>query len=309
MIVYRELSSLAFDLGLSAKTLYSASNRLSAHYRSVRLPKGNGEYRKLSVPDDLLKSIQTRINRVLLSLEDVSVFASAYKPGGSTKKNAAPHVGKPVLLKLDIHRFFDSVTYCLVKEKVFPAERFSEQNRILLSLLCTYDNALPQGAPTSPAISNIILREFDQTVGQWCRQSGIAYTRYCDDMTFSGDFETAPVIEFVGNELRKMGFFLNGRKTATARLGQRQCVTGIVVNQKIGVPAAYKKRIRQEIYYCNKYGIDAHLQRTGAGESRQTYGRKLLGKIHYVLSVEPRNSEMQAYREQLARRMADEGNA
>lgn len=297
MIVYRELSSLVSDLGFSAKTLYSVSNTISAHYTEISIPKGNGEYRQLSVPDQLLKSIQTRINEVLLPLEPISPYASAYRPGASTKNNALPHVGKAVILKLDIRHFFDRLIYSVVKEKAFPAARYSEQNRILLSILCTHDNGLPQGAPTSPTISNIIMRDFDYVIGQWCEKRQINYTRYCDDMTFSSDFSVEPVVCFVKKELRKLGLFLNEKKTRIVYNNQRQYVTGIVVNEKMSIPTEYKKRIRQEIYYCRKYSVVSHIKRQGLKISSQAYRTKLLGKINYVLSVEPENNEMRKYRD------------
>lgn len=303
MIVYREFSSLVHDLGFSGKTLYSVSNHIPCHYHVAELPKSNGETRKLLVPDDLLKTIQRRINEKLLCLEEISPYATAYRPGGSTKRNAAFHVGKPVLLKLDIRHFFDHLLYPMVKEKAFPAKRYSEQNRVLLSLLCVCHDALPQGAPTSPAISNIIMKDFDNTVGNWCAERQIAYTRYCDDMTFSGDFDPEPVITLVKDQLKTMGLFLNQNKTVLVREGRKQTVTGLVVNEKISIPADYKKQLRQEMHYCMKYGVSSHLKATGRDETEEVYLAKLLGRVNYVLSVEPEHAQMQEYKQWLQQRL------
>lgn len=299
MIIYKEFSSLLNDLGFSGKTLYSVSNHIKRHYRQVQIPKGNGEFRELNVPDDLLMSIQRAINNKLLCLEDVSRFAMAYRPGTSTKVNAYPHINKSKILKIDIRHFFDHLIFPLIKEKAFPGARYSEQNRILLTLLCTYNDALPQGAPTSPAISNIIMKEFDDYVGCWCDKNNIAYTRYCDDMTFSGDFDPIPVIALVKKELKKMGLYLNDKKTTIVRKGQRQSVTGIIVNERLSVPVEYKKHIRQEMYYCKKYGIDEHLEKIRYEETAKTYAAKLLGRINYVLSIEPDNLQMKKYKKWL----------
>ena len=146
MIVYKEFSSLLNDLGFSGKTLYSLSNHIMPHYRSVKIPKANGEFRELNVPDALLMSVQRAINNKLLCLEEISRFAMAYRPYASTKLNANPHINKSVILKMDIRHFFDHLIFPLVKEKAFPITRYSEQNRILLTYLCTYKDALPQGA-------------------------------------------------------------------------------------------------------------------------------------------------------------------
>lgn len=296
MIIYKEFSSLVNDLGFSGKALYSVSNRVHKHYHPVKIPKGNGEFRQLYVPDVFLKSIQRSINDKLLCMEEISPYATAYRPGGSTKVNANPHIGKPVLLKLDIRHFFDHLIYPIVKDKAFPAERYSEQNRVLLSLLCVYMDALPQGAPTSPTISNIIMKEFDNVMGAWCSDNGIAYTRYCDDMTFSGDFDPRPVIHRVKFELKKMGLFLNDKKTVIVRKGQKHSVTGIIVNERLSVPSEYKKQLRQEMYYCMKFGIQSHLNSIGCGESKEKYILTLLGRINYVLSMEPQNEQMQKYK-------------
>lgn len=292
MIVYRELSSLERDLGINAKTLYAVSNNIGKHYHKAKLLKKSGGYRNLSVPDEVLKSIQKQITEVLLIHMPVSRYAKAYRFGSSTLRNAKHHVGKQVVLKLDILHFFDSIRYSTVKDKVFPAEIYAEPLRILLTMLCYHKDALPQGAPSSPAITNIILYEFDEQIGQWCRERGIAYTRYCDDMTFSGDFDPTEMIRFVRLELKKMGFLLNEQKTRIQYPSQQQTVTGIVVNEKPSIPAGYRRKLRQELYYCRKFGIQEHLQKSGLEVPEETYRMRLLGKVNYVLQVHPDDRDM-----------------
>ena len=303
MIVYRELSSLERDLGISAKTLYAVSNNLGKHYRKVSLPKKSGGFRNLSVPDEALKIIQKRIAEVLLIHMPVSQYAKAYRFGSSTLRNAKHHVGKQVVLKLDILHFFDSIRYSTVKDKVFPEEVYAEPLRILLTMLCYHKDALPQGAPSSPAITNILLYEFDEQIGQWCRERDIAYTRYCDDMTFSGNFDPAEVIRFVRLELKEMGFLLNEQKTRIQHPGQQQTVTGIVVNEKLSIPAGYRRKLRQELYYCRKFGIQEHLQKIGLAISVDTYRMQLLGKVNYVLQVHPDDKDMLKARKWLQQSM------
>ena len=301
MIVYRELSSLEQDLGINAKTLYAVSNNIGKHYHNTKLPKKSGGYRNLSVPDEVLKSIQKRITDVLLIHMPVSRYAKAYRFGSSTLRNAKHHVGKQVVLKLDVLHFFDSIRYSTVKDKVFPEEIYAEPLRILLTMLCYHKDALPQGAPSSPTITNIILYEIDEQIGQWCRDRNIAYTRYCDDMTFSCDFDPAEVIQFVRLELKKMGLLLNEQKTRIQRPGQQQTVTGIVVNEKLSIPADYRRKLRQELYYCRKFGIQEHLQKIGLEIPEDTYRMQLLGKINYVLQVHHDDRDMLEAREWLMR--------
>ena len=299
MVVYRELSSLEQDLGISAKTLYAISNHLNKHYRKAKLPKKNGGFRNLSVPDEALKTIQKRITEVLLVHMPVSRYAKAYRFGSSTIRNAKHHVGKQVVLKLDILHFFDSIRYSTVKDVVFPEEIYAEPLRILLTMLCYHKDSLPQGAPSSPAITNIILCKFDEQIGKWCREQGIAYTRYCDDMTFSGDFDPSDLIQFVRLELKKMGFLLNEQKTKIQRSGQQQTVTGIVVNEKLSIPADYRRKLRQELYYCRKFGIREHLRKIGLDIPEDTYRMQLLGKINYVLQLHPDDRDMIAAKNQI----------
>ena len=295
MIVYRELSSIEKDLGFSAKTLYGLSNSLEKHYHTVYLPKSDGSKRKLSVPDLILKLVQKSIADNILIQYPISKYAKAYKPGSSIQKNARPHVGKKKILKLDIEGFFDHILYSRVKDTVFYEEKYSESIRILLTMLCYYNDSLPQGAPTSPAITNIIMYDFDETVGAFCNEKNIAYTRYCDDMTFSGCFDEREIISFVKGELRKLGLFLKNRKTAVISASKRQVVTGIVVNEKMNVTKDYKKTIRQEIYYIKKFGLDEHLKRLGISDKQQ-YVLSLKGQIAFVLQTIPNNCEFIEYK-------------
>ena len=290
MIVYRELKSLESDLGFSLKTLYALSNNLKKHYVSVEIPKRSGGVRRLSVPDKILKQVQRKITDVILSKMPISKYATAYRYGSSVAKNAVGHIGKPKILKLDILRFFDSVYYSALKEKVFVKERFSEPVRILLAMLCYHGDVLPQGAPSSPAITNIIMRDFDEKVGNWCEERGISYTRYCDDMTFSGEFEHSEVERFVKSELLKCGFVLNTEKTVAVGAGKRQTVTGIVVNKKLNLTSEYLRKLRQEIYYCRKYGVKSHTERIG--ENEEEYLPKLLGRVAYALQIRPSDIEL-----------------
>ena len=291
LIVYRELSSLVRDLGIPAKTLYGVSNTVETHYHKVQLPKQDGGVRELSVPDPILKHIQRRITQLLLLPMPISRYASAYRYGASTLRNAAPHAGQSGILKLDIRHFFDSILYSTVKDKAFPPEIYAEPLRILLTMLCYRRDALPQGAPSSPAITNIIMAQFDEEVGAWCRSRSIRYTRYCDDMTFSGDFDPREVKAFVSQKLREMGFFLNESKSKYLPAGQRQTVTGLVVNEKPAVPSDYLRSLRQELYFCQKFGVSDHMAHLGIKESEAHYLARLLGRVNYVLQITPGKKE------------------
>ena len=286
MVVYKELKSIEREIGIPAKTLYGISNNIGRHYHSVNIPKRNGGVRTLSVPDEILKKIQRQILEKILAYEPVSRYATGYKYGSSVQRNAQRHVGKEKILKLDIKSFFDSIQYSTVKEKVFRTNKYSENIRVLLSMLCYQKDSLPQGAPTSPMITNIIMRDFDEKVGSWCRERGIVYSRYCDDMTFSAnDFNSDDVKTFVRNELKTMKLYLNEKKTTEISSHKRQVVTGIVVNQKLNVSSEYKRAIRQEVYFCKKFGVESHLKAIGSDVSAEKFLQGLLGRISFVLQT------------------------
>ncbi len=289
MIIYRELSSLELDLGFSAKTLYAISHSINKHYRTIKIPKKNDGFRQLSVPDEILKSIQKSITEKLILPMGISKYAKAYYPSCFIVKNAKLHIKKKIVLNLDIFKFFDSISYSMVKDKVFPTDVYAEPLRILLSLLCYYNDGLPQGAPSSPAISNVIMCEFDELVGKWCERQGICYTRYCDDMTFSGEFNPNIVISFVRSELKKQGFLLNEQKTKIQKDGRRKSVTGLVVNEKLSIPIEYRRKLRQELYYIKKFGLLDHIKNANIEIPPNEYIRQLLGRVNYVLSITPKD--------------------
>ena len=300
MIVYKELSSIEKDLGFPIKTLYGLSNNLEKHYHNVFIPKSDGTKRKLSVPDLILKNVQRSIVDNILAYYPISKYATAYKVGSSVQRNALPHVNKKKILKLDIEGFFDNITYSRVKDIVFYEDKFSEPIRILLTMLCYHRDSLPQGAPTSPAITNIIMYEFDEKIGAYCTQKGVSYTRYCDDMTFSGEFDEKEIIILVKEELCKLGLFLKNRKTAVIHSAKRQTVTGIVVNEKINLTPKYKKKIRQEVYYIERFGLENHAKNQGIADVDR-YLTSLQGRIAFVIGTCPEDLEFKRYRDVLRR--------
>ena len=306
MVVYTELSALERDLGIPIKTLFAISNSISSHYRRVYIPKAGGGTRTLSVPDAALKRVQRAIATRLLAYEPVSPCAKAYRLAGGVRKNAIPHVGQPKLLKLDVYHFFESINYSTVKDLAFPPERYAEKIRILLAMLCYCGEALPQGAPTSPVISNIVMRDFDEKVLTYCKENGITYTRYCDDLTFSGDFDEGALRRFVEARLSERGFLLNNAKKLCVRGSARKVVTGVVVNEKPNTPRAYRQAIRQEVYYCTRFGTAEHLRRIGDARTPRQYLSSLLGRVSYALHINPDSKELHTCKENVLALLREE---
>ncbi len=280
------------------KILYSVSNNIDSHYDEVIIKKKNGKLRFLNVPDDILKNIQKRILTNILESMRISKYATAYKKEMSLKDNTKVHVNKKTILKLDIKDFFGNITWNKIYNSCFYEGLYPKRIGVLLTNLCAVGGVLPQGAPTSGYISNIVLREFDEIIGKYCLKKGINYTRYSDDMTFSGDFNVKDIIKIVKALLNKEGFKLNNKKITILTKKNRQQVTGIVVNEKISVSNKYKRKIRQEIYYIRKYGVDSHLEKIEA-KDKNLYLRKLLGKINFVLQIERDNIEFENYKNKI----------
>lgn len=273
--------------------LYALSNHPENYYHEVRIPKKKGGKRILFVPDPLLKHVQRNILHHILEGMEVSEAATAYKKGSRTADNGKFHVGRKMVLKLDIQDFFGSIIFPMVLHHAFPGKYFPTPAAVMLTHLCCLRECLPQGAPTSPAVSNLVMKPFDETMLQWCRERGIQYTRYCDDMTFSGDFDEKEVIKKVSGFLHAMGMELNHGKTSLCRNGMRQMVTGVVVNEKVQVPVSYRRKLRQEIYYFKKFGWEE------AETDRERQRNILLGKVNYVLSVNPSDGWFQTAGQEL----------
>ncbi len=281
------------------KLLYSISNNIENNYKIHKIKKHNGKFRTIHEPSYLLKSVQRKILNNILNNKSISKYAKAYHKGISLKDNALPHLSKKIVLKLDIKNFFDSVNFVDIYNTCFGIEYFPKTIGMLLTHLCTYYDYLPQGAPTSSYISNLVMKEFDEEIGEYCDSLNISYTRYSDDMTFSGDFNTSEIIKKVRTMLHKLGLELNNEKISVIKYGNRQSVTGINVNEKIQVQIDYRKKIRQEIYFIRKYGIESHLKYINYVDSKETYLTSLIGKVNYVLQINNSDKEFLEYKKYL----------
>ena len=278
------------------KTIYSLSNNIENNYKIYNIKKKNGKLRKIYEPYSILKHIQRKILENILNNKSISIYAKAYHKGISLKDNALPHLNKDVILKLDIKNFFESISFFNVYESSFSIEYFPKSVGMILTYLCTYDDHLTQGSPTSAYISNLVMKEFDENIGNWCTTNNINYTRYSDDMTFSGNFTPSEVINLVHNNLSKLGLELNKDKIHVIKKSFRQSVTGIVVNEKVQVNITYRRDIRQEMYYINKYGLKNHLKVKNIKMNHKNYLNKLYGKILYVLQVNNNDKEFIEYK-------------
>lgn len=277
--------------------LYTISNRIENNYKVYKIKKRNGKYRTIYKPNPTLKYIQRQILNNILNNKSISKYAKAYHKGIALVDNALPHVNKKIILKLDIKDFFNNIRFNNVYKSCFSIEYFPKSIGMLLTYLCTYNDYTPQGAPTSSYISNLVMKEFDNEIGEWCEDNNISYTRYSDDMTFSGDFEPKIIITKVRKMLNKLGLQLNDEKTNVISKSSSQNVTGIVVNEKIQVNSKYRSTIRKEIYYISKYGVDSHIEKIKYKLGKDKYLNNLYGRILFVLQVNKNDKEFIKYKQ------------
>jgi RNA-directed DNA polymerase len=225
------LEELARRLGAPPEQL----GALAPQYREFRVPKRSGGHRIIHAPAPELKAVQRTILRRLLGRLTVHTCATGFEPGRSIVTNALPHVGKKVVLKLDVREFFPSTGAKRV-EKYFGRIGWDAPAARLLTKLVTHGGALPQGAPTSPRLSNLLNYRLDQRLAGAAGRFGAAYTRYADDITFSfardDPREIRALIRLVKKVLKEHGYTLHqGRKLQLRRRHDQQRVTGLVVNE------------------------------------------------------------------------------
>ncbi len=272
-------------------------------YIQFTIPKRDGSPRVICAPKPQLRWVQRRILTEILEKVPAHDAAHGFLTGRSTVTNAAPHVGAEVVLKFDLKDFFPTITYYRVVGLFGSLGygvancRFStddEANAIAptLARLCCYSpdhrqwgNALvPQGAPTSPAISNLVCRRLDARLTGLAQRNHGVYTRYADDLTFSFDKKIPNLGRFrwwVDQICHQEGFFVNQEKFRVIRASQRQVVTGIVVNDELRIPRDARRRFRAVLHNCRKQGVESQAR------DHPRFEAYLRGFASYINMVHP----------------------
>lgn len=264
------------------KRLYFAKNK---QYKTIEIPKNNGlGTRMLSIPSIDLKYIQRWILDNILYKLEIHDHAVGFVRGKSTVINASYHINQEYILKMDIKDFFPTITTGRVFG-LYKSLGYSSSVALTLTNLCTYNESLPQGAPTSPYISNLICRNLDLRLDLLCRKRSLNYSRYADDITLSGGRNVKNTISYVKKILEEEGFNVNEKKTKLIFKNNRQQITGIVVNEKLSIPKILIKSLRQDIYYMSKFGVESHLDKTGS-KSKSHVKEHYFGLANYVLMID-----------------------
>jgi retron-type reverse transcriptase len=289
----RQLRWLAFHTEVATRT----------HYVKFQVPKRSGGVRTLAAPHKTLKLAQRWVLTTIVSKFPVTEAAHGFVPGRGIVSNASPHVGKAVIVNMDLEDFFPSISFYRVRA-VFERYGYSGGVSTVLALLCTecprmaitYDGtayevatgprALPQGAPTSPGLSNQVARKLDKRLLGLAAKLGLTYTRYADDLTFSGGPDVAERVGYLMARVRHIaleeGFRVNEKKSRVMRPSAAQTVTGVIVNDKPSIPRDELRRLRAILHRARTEGLEAQNR-----EGRPNFRAWLEGKIAFVSMVRP----------------------
>lgn len=313
--------SKSIDFAVKNITYHADPRIPQKRYTLFLIPKKRGGYRTIHAPVPGLKAILRCLNFVLLCVYDGKYEDNAmgFIPGRSVKDNAGRHAGKHYVFNIDLKDFFPSIDLYRIKAilQLPPFNLKNEQEPLayLIANLCCeaidverrdakgelYKKTaavLPQGAPTSPALTNFIARRMDRQLKGVAKRFGVAYTRYADDITFSSNHnvyqkESEFILE-VRKIIAEQGFLINESKVRLQQSGFRQEVTGLIVNTHPNVPSEYVKQIRQWIYLWETYGFvkaTHFFRRDYIHKTSNTQGvippldRVLEGKLRYMQMV------------------------
>ena len=273
------------------------------HYVQFSVPKKSGGQRVLSAPHRTMARAQRWIFEQIVAKLTAEPPAHGFLPGRSILTNARPHAGRAVVVNLDLEGFFPGIGFPRVR-KVFERVGYSPAVATILALVCTEcprktvlfegtsyhvatgPRGLPQGACTSPGLSNQVARRLDRRLSGLAAKLGLTYTRYADDLTFSGgeglETRTGYLMARVRHIARDEGFTVNESKTRVLRRSTAQMVTGLVVNDRPGVRRSEVRRLRAILHRARTEGLDRQNR-----ANRPDFAAWLRGKIAFVRMARP----------------------
>lgn len=282
--ILNHLEIPASDKNIS--TVFSMINGKSFFYRSFDIPKRNGGKRTIQSPYPTLQYVQQLIYEKYLLNSCVYSNSFAFTKGKSVVDHAKIHLNSNELLTVDIKNFFSSISNQQVFE-AFQSVEIDNDSCTYLSELCTLENSLPQGASTSPMLSNIVFFKVDIRLHHLARKLNLQYSRYADDLAFSGDFIPRNLHKTIAKIISLYGFDLNSSKTKYKLAGSKKIITGISISSgKLKVPKSYKRSLKAQVYELIKYRDNL----SKMFNFEPMVYEKTLGKLNYMLQVEPDNS-------------------
>jgi len=253
-----DMTELALRLDLRVEDLQKTRDE----YRKFDIPKRGGGHRRILAPSTELKQMQRRILRRLLGRLTCHPAAMGFEKGRSVVTNALPHVGAAVVVRMDVRDFFTTTTARRV-EKYFRTIGWGREPARLLTKLCTHGGGLPQGAPTSPRLANLLNVPLDTRLAALARSRQAAYSRYADDLTFSVRSDDRAAVNAIHGATKRVlkgyGYTLHQKKKLRiSRPHEQQRVTGLVVNERVNLPRSVRRWLRA-VEHRHATGGDATL--------------------------------------------------
>ena len=235
---------LARRLGMMAEDLAA----ITPAYEAFEIHKLSGGTRRILAPEASFKEFQRRLLHRILGRLKAHDAAHGFERGRSIATHASHHVGKALVVRIDLVDFFPSTGAKRVK-RYFRKIGWNRKAAALLTQWCTWAGGLPQGAPTSPRLSNLLSRRLDVRLTALARSLGGAYTRYADDLTFSFDSDMELPVDVIVNATTRIvgddGYVVHRRKKLRVmRRHHRQVVTGLVVNERVALPRSTRRWLR-----------------------------------------------------------------
>lgn len=245
-------------------------------YKQFEIPKKSGGVRTITAPRRAtFRFILSALNELFKSFYTPSDYAMGFTEGRSVVTNAEIHKSQNYVFNIDLKDFFPSIRQARVWKRIqLPPFNFPQEVANIIAGLCamqvkkedgTFDYVLPQGAPTSPILTNMVCDNLDRRLGGLAKRFGLHYTRYADDITFSSmhyvyhkDGEFRKELQRIINE---QGFVINDKKTRLQKRGTRQEVTGIILSDKLNVTQQYAREVRQLLYIWERYGYAVALMK------------------------------------------------
>lgn len=250
--VVSNITSFSNVIGLSPSLIYVLSQNSEYYYKRKVIPKRDGTLRIVYSPSFSMKLVQRWILEEILYKIPISPYSYAFKKGISNPltQNASAHKDNVFILKIDLKQFFSSIC----RERIyyiFSQIGYNPTVANLFSNICTLNDQLPQGAVTSPYLSNLVCIKLDKRISKYCEKRGIVFTRYADDMSFSANdkVQLKSVFNMIKKICKSEGFTINDSKTRFLTPKGRKTVTGVTIsNGTVKAPKDMKRMVRAMIH-------------------------------------------------------------
>jgi len=295
-------------------------------YKTFTIPKKSGGERQISTPITALKIIQQKLNQVLQAVYQVKPSVHGFVQDKNIVTNAKAHVKKRYVLNLDLENFFPSVNFGRVRGMFMGIPyHLPPDVATVLAQICCHNNQLPQGAPTSPMVTNMICGKMDSQLQRLAKDCKATYTRYADDITFSTTLKDFPAdLAYIVNEdegekivlgnlgeihlgvrllsiIRENGFNVNEKKTRLQTKGNHQEVTGLTTNQFPNVDRCFVRQVRAMLHAWAKFGLESaqkefeekyHHKARFSGKQTPRFQDVLKGKIEFIGMVKGKDDRI-----------------